>query len=67
MGWNLRMGRGFEQNSPYFIPMGDNPKAFGKFGSGGAIGFCDREKIYHLVMLLIFNAKAPVLAFEAAY
>ena len=43
-GWNLRMGRGFEQNSPYYIPMGDNPKAFGKFGSGGAIGFCDREK-----------------------
>ena len=24
--------------------MGDNPSAFGKFGSGGAIGFCDREK-----------------------
>ena len=43
-GWDLRMGLGFEQNSPYYIPMGDNPKAFGKFGSGGAIGFCDREK-----------------------
>jgi len=43
-GWNLRMGLGFEKNSPYYIPMGDNPSAFGKFGSGGAIGFCDREK-----------------------
>ncbi len=24
--------------------MGDNSAAFGKFGSGGAIGFCDLEK-----------------------
>ena len=43
-GWNLRMGLGFEKNSPYYIPMGDNSASFGKFGSGGAIGFCDREK-----------------------
>ena len=43
-GWNLRMGLGFEKNSPYYIPMGDNSAAFGKFGSGGAIGFCDLEK-----------------------
>ena len=42
--WPLRMGLGFEQNSPPYIPMGSNLSAFGKLGSGGALGFCDRER-----------------------
>ena len=42
--WPLRMGLGFEQNSPPYIPMGTNMRAFGKLGSGGALGFCDRER-----------------------
>ena len=43
--WPLRMGLGFEQNSPPYIPMGTNMRAFGKLGSGGALGFCDREEM----------------------
>ncbi len=42
--WPLRMGLGFEHNSPPYIAMGENMKAFGKLGSGGALGFCDRER-----------------------
>ena len=42
-GWPLRMGLGFEHNSPPYIAMGENMRAFGKLGSGGALGFCDRE------------------------
>ena len=42
--WDLRMGLGFEMNSPPYIPMGRNMNAFGKLGSGGALGFCDRER-----------------------
>jgi CubicO group peptidase (beta-lactamase class C family) len=42
--WPLRMGLGFEQNSPPYIAMGENMKAFGKLGSGGALAFCDRER-----------------------
>ena len=43
-GWDLRMGLGFEHNSPPYIAMGNNMSAFGKLGSGGALGFCDRER-----------------------
>ncbi len=43
-GWPLRMGLGFEHNSPPYIAMGENMRAFGKLGSGGALGFCDRER-----------------------
>ncbi|MDH3739648.1 MAG: serine hydrolase, partial [Alphaproteobacteria bacterium] len=42
--WPMRMGLGFEHNSPPFIAMGENMRAFGKLGSGGALGFCDRER-----------------------
>ena len=41
--WPTRMALGFEANSPDHLPMGKNMSAFGKLGSGGAIGFCDRE------------------------
>ena len=43
-GWPLRMGLGFMHNSPPHIPMGENLDAFGHLGSGGALGFCDRER-----------------------
>jgi CubicO group peptidase (beta-lactamase class C family) len=42
-GWPMRMGLGYMHNSPPYIPMGTNMQAFGHLGSGGALGFCDRQ------------------------
>jgi CubicO group peptidase (beta-lactamase class C family) len=39
----LRMGYGFMHNEPSGAPMGENMKAFGHTGSGGAFTWCDRE------------------------
>jgi len=37
-----RFGLGFQLTQPE-RPMGPNPRAFGHFGSGGALGFCDPD------------------------
>jgi len=42
-GHPRRFGLGFLHNCPPNMPMGPNMKAFGHAGSGGALGFCDRE------------------------
>jgi CubicO group peptidase (beta-lactamase class C family) len=37
-----RFGLGFQLTQPE-RPMGDSPRAFGHFGAGGSLGFCDPE------------------------
>jgi CubicO group peptidase (beta-lactamase class C family) len=39
----FRYGHGFFLNEPAMSPMGDNPRAFGHPGAGGALGFADPE------------------------
>jgi CubicO group peptidase (beta-lactamase class C family) len=39
-----RYALGFFLNTPELVPMGDNPRAFGHPGAGGALGFADPER-----------------------
>jgi CubicO group peptidase (beta-lactamase class C family) len=40
----LRMGYGFMHNEPGTMPMGENMKAFGHTGTGGAFAWADRDR-----------------------
>ena len=40
----IRMGYGFMHNEPNTVPMGENMKAFGHTGTGGAFAWCDRDR-----------------------
>ena len=40
LGRDSRFGLGFQLTQPD-RPLGPNPGAFGHFGAGGAVGFCD--------------------------
>ena len=40
----FRMGLGMFVAKPGFLPYGDNPKAFGHSGIGGAVGFADPDR-----------------------
>lgn len=40
---NYRYGLGFFIHKPPLMPFGSNPRAFGHFGAGGAVGFADTE------------------------
>ncbi len=39
-----RFGLGFQRTQPE-RPLGPNPRSFGHFGSGGALGFCDPDAL----------------------
>jgi CubicO group peptidase (beta-lactamase class C family) len=41
---HYRYALGFFLNTPDLVPMGDNPRAFGHPGAGGALGFADPER-----------------------
>jgi CubicO group peptidase (beta-lactamase class C family) len=41
---HYRYALGFFLNTPGLVPMGDNPRAFGHPGAGGALGFADPER-----------------------
>jgi CubicO group peptidase (beta-lactamase class C family) len=43
-GRRYRYGMGFFLNTPPLAPMGNNPRAFGHPGAGGAMGFADPER-----------------------
>ncbi|GIL38006.1 serine hydrolase domain-containing protein [Roseiterribacter gracilis] len=40
----FRYGLGFMLSKPPLVPFGDNPRAFGQPGAGGALGFADPER-----------------------
>ncbi|MEW6272243.1 MAG: serine hydrolase domain-containing protein [Thermodesulfobacteriota bacterium] len=51
-----RFGLGFQLTQPE-RPLGPNPRAFGHFGSGGALGFCDPDA--DLALGYVMNDMGP--------
>ncbi len=55
----IRMGYGFMHNEPNTVPMGENMKAFGHTGTGGAFAWCDRERNLSFAYCTNFQREGP--------
>jgi CubicO group peptidase (beta-lactamase class C family) len=55
----IRMGYGFMHNEPNTVPMGENMKAFGHTGTGGAFAWCDRERNLAFAYCTNFQREGP--------
>jgi CubicO group peptidase (beta-lactamase class C family) len=55
----IRMGYGFMHNEPNTVPMGENMKAFGHTGTGGAFAWCDRDRNLSFAYCTNFQREGP--------
>ena len=55
----IRMGYGFMHNETNTVPMGENMKAFGHTGTGGAFTWCDRERNMAFAYCTNFQREGP--------
>jgi CubicO group peptidase (beta-lactamase class C family) len=55
----IRMGYGFMHNEPNTAPMGENMKAFGHTGTGGAFAWCDRDRNLSFAYCTNFQREGP--------
>lgn len=55
----IRMGYGFMHNEPDTAPMGENMKAFGHTGTGGAFAWCDRDRNLSFAYCTNFQREGP--------
>ena len=55
----IRMGYGFMHNEPNTAPMGENMKAFGHTGTGGAFAWCDRDRNLAFAYCTNFQREGP--------
>ncbi len=55
----IRMGYGFMHNEPNTAPMGENMKAFGHTGTGGAFAWADRDRNMSFAYCTNFQREGP--------
>jgi CubicO group peptidase (beta-lactamase class C family) len=55
----IRMGYGYMHNEPDTAPMGENMKAFGHTGTGGAFAWCDRDRNLAFAYCTNFQREGP--------
>jgi CubicO group peptidase (beta-lactamase class C family) len=55
----IRMGYGFMHNEPDTAPMGENMRAFGHTGTGGAFTWCDRDRNLSFAYCTNFQREGP--------
>jgi CubicO group peptidase (beta-lactamase class C family) len=62
----IRMGYGFMHNEPDTVPMGENMKAFGHTGTGGAFAWCDRDRNLSFAYCTNFQREGPGIGARGA-